>query len=168
MKPTTIPMTNAIRALNAAKVKYEARCYDFTEHGGTIQAATELGLDHHATIKTIILEDETKKPFVCLMHGDREISTKNLARALGEKSVELCERAEAERHSGYHCGGTSPFGFRRPGVPVYAQPSIFDLDWICINGGQRGFFVKIDPALLKSILGAMPLDAEQAPPPGNP
>ena len=86
MKPTTIPMTNAIRALNAAKVKFEARCYDFTEHGGTIQAATELGLDHHATIKTIILEDETKKPFVCLMHGDREISTKNLARA-DRKSV---------------------------------------------------------------------------------
>ena len=157
-------MTQAIRALKAAGAEFELKTYDFTPHGGTAQCAAELGVDHHATIKTIILEDETKKPFVCLMHGDREISTKNLARALGEKTVELCERAEAERHSGYHCGGTSPFGFRRAGVPVYVQPSILDLDWICINGGQRGFFVRIDPALLVSLLGARPVDAEQAAP----
>ena len=97
-----------------------------------------------------------------LMHGDREISTKKLARFLGEKSVELCPVPEAERHSGYHCGGTSPFGFRKR-VPIYAQHSIFELDWICINGGQRGLFVKIAPALLKSILGVREADAEQEP-----
>ena len=154
-------MTQAIRALKAAKAEFELMTYDFTPHGGTAQCAAELGVDHHATVKTIILEDEAKKPFVCLMHGDREISTKNLARAIGEKSVELCERVEAERHSGYHCGGTSPFGFRRPGVRIFAQRSIFDLPWICINGGQRGFFVKIDPALLKTVLSATPVDAGQ-------
>ena len=123
-----------------------------------------LGIDEHRIVKTIVLKNGAGRPLIMLMHGDREISTKALARALGEKSVELCERAEAERHSGYHCGGTSPFGFRRPGVPVYVQRSVLDLDWIAINGGQRGLFVRIAPALLTSILGARPLDAEQAAP----
>jgi len=145
MKPTTIPKTNAIRALDAAKVPYEARCYDYTEHGGTIQAASELGLDHHATIKTIILEDENKKPFVCLMHGDCEISTKNLARARGCKSVAPCAKDVADRHSGYHVGGTSPFGTRRR-MQVYAQKTIFDLDEIYINAGHRGILVVMKPA----------------------
>ena len=163
-KRDDIPTTPAIRVLRQAKAAFEAHAYKYEERGGTAQAARELGIDEHRIVKTIVLKNAAGRPLVMLMHGDREISTKNLARALGEKSVELCERAEAERHSGYHCGGTSPFGFRRPGVPVYAQPSIFDLDWICINGGQRGFFVKIDPTLLKTILGATPVDAEQAAP----
>ena len=143
-----LPTTPAIRVLRAAGAAFTAHAYKYEEHGGTAQAARELGIDEHNVVKT--------------MHGDREISTKNLARALGEKSVELCERAEAERHSGYHCGGTSPFGFRRR-VPIYVQKSILDLPWIVINGGQRGFFVRIAPALLRSILSAVPLDAEQAP-----
>ena len=151
MKPTTIPMTNAIRALNAAKVKYEARCYDFTEHGGTIQAATELGLDHHATIKTIILEDEMKKPFVCLMHGDCEISTKNLARARKVKTVQTCDPATADRHSGYHVGGTSPFGTRKR-MTVYVEKSIFDLPEIHINAGHRGLVATMNPADLEKAL----------------
>lgn len=157
-----IPMTPALRQLKAAKADFLAQQYKYVDQGGTAQAARELGIDEHCIIKTIVLKTAAGKPFIMLMHGDREISTKKLARFLGEKSVELCPVPEAERHSGYHCGGTSPFGFRKR-VPIYAQASIFALDWICINGGQRGLFVKIDPALLKSILGAQEADAEQEP-----
>ena len=162
MKPTTIPMTNAIRALNAAKVKYEARCYDYTEHGGTVQAATELGLDHHATIKTIILEDETKKPFVCLMHGDCEISTKNLARARKCKTVATCAPDTADRHSGYHVGGTSPFGTRKR-MTVYVQKSIYEPPEIYINAGHRGILVAMDPKDLDVVLAGLtvPVDVTQ-------
>ena len=162
MKPTTIPMTNAIRALNEAKVKYEARCYDYTEHGGTVQAATELGLDHHATIKTIILEDETKKPFVCLMHGDCEISTKNLARARKCKTVATCAPDTADRHSGYHVGGTSPFGTRKR-MTVYVQKSIYELPEIYINAGHRGILVAMDPKDLDVVLAGLtvPVDVTQ-------
>ena len=162
MKPTTIPMTNAIRALNAAKVKYEARCYDYTEHGGTVQAATELGLDHHVTIKTIILEDETKKPFVCLMHGDCEISTKNLARARKCKTVATCAPDTADRHSGYHVGGTSPFGTRKR-MMVYVQKSIYELPEIYINAGHRGILVAMDPKDLDVVLAGLtvPVDVTQ-------
>ena len=155
-----LPATAALRVLRASGAQFEAKSYKYEERGGTEQAARELGIDEHRIVKTIVLKTPSGSPLIMLMHGDREISTKNLARAIGEKSVELCERAEAERHSGYHCGGTSPFGFRKR-VPIWAQRSIFDLDWICINGGQRGLFVKIDPALLKTILGARPVNAEQ-------
>ena len=157
-------MTNAIRALNAAKVKFEARCYDFTEHGGTIQAATELGLDHHATIKTIILEDETKKPFVCLMHGDCEISTKNLARARGCKTVATCSPETADRHSGYHVGGTSPFGTRKR-MTVYVQKTIYGLPEIYINAGHRGILAAMDPKDLDVVLKGLtvPVDVAIAP-----
>ena len=155
-------MTPALRQLKAAKADFIAQQYKYVDHGGTAQAARELGIDEHRIVKTIVLKTAAGKPFIMLMHGDREISTKKLARFLGEQSVELCPVPEAERHSGYHCGGTSPFGFRKR-VPIYAQHSIFELDWICINGGQRGLFVKIAPALLKSILGARETDAEQEP-----
>ena len=161
MKPTTIPMTNAIRALNAAKVKYEARCYDFTEHGGTIQAATELGLDHHATIKTIILEDETRKPFVCLMHGDREISTENLARARTGQTVQRCAPETADRHSGYHVGGTSPFGTRKR-MTVYVQRTIYDLPEIYINAGHRGILVAMNPKDLDVVLAGLTVPVDVA------
>lgn len=161
MKPTTIPMTNAIRALDAAKVKYEARTYDYTEHGGTIQAATELGLDHHATIKTIILEDETKKPFVCLMHGDCEISTKNLARVRKCKTVATCESATADRHSGYHVGGTSPFGTRKR-MTVYVQRTIYDLPEIYINAGHRGILVAMAPRDIDVVLPGLTVPVDVA------
>ena len=154
-------MTNAIRALNAAKVKYEARCYDYTEHGGTIQAATELGLNHHATIKTIILEDETRKPFVCLMHGDCEISTKNLARVRGCKTVVKCEPATADRHSGYHVGGTSPFGTKRR-MTVYVQRSIYDFPEIYINAGHRGILVAMNPKDLDVVLAGLTVPVDVA------
>jgi len=151
VKPKDIPMTSAIRMLKASGVPFEARTYDFTEHGGTIQAATELGLDHHATIKTIILEDETKKPFVCLMHGDCEISVKNLARARGCKTVTPCTPDTADRHSGYHVGGTSPFGTRKR-MTVYVQETIYDLPEIYINAGHRGILVVMKPADLDAVL----------------
>lgn len=161
MKPTTIPRTNALRALDAAKVPYEARCYDYTEHGGTIQAATELGLDHHATIKTIILEDETKKPFVCLMHGDKEISVKNLARVRSVKTVRTCDPATADRHSGYHVGGTSPFGTRKR-MTVYVEKTIYDLPEIYINAGHRGILVAMKPADLDKVLLGLTVPVEVA------
>ena len=161
MKPTTIPKTNALRALDAAKVAYEARCYDYSEHGGTIQAATGLGLDHHATIKTLILEDETKKPFVCLMHGDCEISTKNLARARGCKTVAMCEPATADRYSGYHVGGTSPFGTKRR-MTVYVQRTIYDLPEIYINAGHRGILVIMRPHDLDKALPGLTVPVDVA------
>ena len=159
MKPATIPKTNALRALDAAKVPYEVRCYDYSEHGGTIQAATELGLDHHATIKTLILEDETKKPFVCLMHGDCEISTKNLARVRGCKTVSMCEPATADRYSGFHVGGTSPFGTKRR-MTVYVQKTILDLDEIYINAGHRGILVAIKSADLDKALPGLTIPVD--------
>ena len=151
MKPETIPMTQAIRTLKAAKADFELLTYDFELHGGTIQCATELGIDHHATIKTIILEDETKKPFVCLMHGDREISTKNLARVRGVKTVQTCDPDTADRHSGYHVGGTSPFGTRKR-MKVYIESTIFDLPKIYINAGHRGICAAMAPAVLEQVL----------------
>ena len=139
-------MTMAIRTLKAAKAEFELLTYDFTLHG-----ATELGVDHHATIKTIILEDEAKRPFVCLMHGDREISVKNLARVRGVKTVQTCAPETADRHSGYHVGGTSPFGTRKR-MKVYIESSIFDLPVIYINAGHRGICAKMSPSVLEKVL----------------
>ena len=151
MKPETIPMTMAIRALKAAKVDFELFTYDYTPHGGTIQCATELGVDHHAVIKTIILEDEAKKPFVCLMHGDAEISVKNLARVRGVKTVSPCAPEVAERHCGYHVGGTSPFGTRKR-MKVYIESGIFDLPRIYINAGHRGICAAMASSDLETVL----------------
>lgn len=151
MKPETIPMTMAIRALKSAGASFRLLTYDFEEHGGTPQAAKELGVEHHAVIKTIILEDETKKPFVCLMHGDNEISTKNLARARKVKTVAPCQPVVADRHSGYHVGGTSPFGTRKR-MPVYVEETIFDLPLIYINAGHRGICAEMSPAELKKAI----------------
>ena len=151
MKEDEIPMTMAIRTLRAAKVPFALKTYTFTPHGGTIQAATQLGLDHHAVLKTIILEDETRKPFVCLMHGDMEISTKNLARERGCKTVQTCAPETADRHSGYHVGGTSPFGTRKR-MKVYIEETIFDCPLVYINAGHRGICAEIAPAVLEAVL----------------
>lgn len=156
----SLPATPALRFLKAAKAEFSAHAYKYEERGGTAQAARELGIDEHRIVKTIVLKTSERQIVIVLMHGDHEISTKNLARLLGVKSIEPCEVAEAERNSGYFCGGTSPFGFRRP-APIYAQRTIFDLDWIVINGGQRGFFVRIAPELLHTILHAQDVDVEQ-------
>ena len=146
-----IPVTTAIRALRAASAEFEPHVYDYVEHGGTDRAAQELGVDEHSTVKTIVMETEAKKPFIVLMHGDREISTKQMARVLGVKAVAPCTPDTATRHTGYLVGGTSPFGTRKP-LPVYAESTLFDLPHIFINGGRRGLLVKIAPAVLDRIV----------------
>ncbi len=146
-----IPITTAIRALRAANAEFEPLVYDYVEHGGTDHAAHALGLDEHATVKTIVMETDARKPFIVLMHGDREISTKQMARIIGVKSVAPCSPDTATRHTGYLVGGTSPFGTRKA-LPVYAEATIFDLPFIYINGGRRGMLVKLAPAALERIL----------------
>lgn len=151
MDADKIPMTQAIRFLKAGNAVFIPRPYRYEEHGGTARAAAELGFDEHAVIKTLVMEDEKKAPLIVLMHGDREVSTKSLARTLGVKSVTPCDPATANRHTGYLVGGTSPFGTRKP-LPIYAESAIFELPRILINGGQRGFLVEIEPAELDRLL----------------
>lgn len=146
-----IPVTTAIRALREAKVPFEPVSYDYAEHGGTARAAKELGVSEHAVIKTIVMETDAKKPLVVLMHGDYEISAKQLARHIGVKSVTPCTPETATRHTGYLVGGTSPFGLRKP-LPVYAEETLFALDILYINGGRRGLLVKITPPVLEALL----------------
>src|ERR671921_1259002 len=147
------PVTPAVRALREKKVEFEPHLYDYEEHGGTRRSAAELGVDEHSVVKTLVMETEARKPLVVLMHGDREVSTKQLARHLGVKSVWPCDFAEAQKHTGYLVGGTSPFGTRTK-LHVYAERTIFDLPVIYINGGKRGFLVSIDPRVLKEVLHA--------------
>lgn len=146
------PVTQAIRYLREKKVEFVSHLYDYVEKGGTAESAKQLGVNEHAVIKTLIFETNEKKPLIVLMHGDRQVSTKNLARYLGVKSVEPATAERAARFTGYQFGGTSPFG-TRTAMPVYVERTIFDLDKIFINGGKRGFLVEIDPGELKRILG---------------
>ncbi len=146
-----IPVTTAIRALRSARADYEPLLYAYVEHGGTRHAAESLGVDEHATVKTIVMETDAKKPFIVLMHGDCEISAKQMARVLGVKSVAPCAPDTASRHTGYLVGGTSPFGTRKP-LPVYAEATLFGLPHLYINGGRRGLLVKITPAVLDATL----------------
>lgn len=157
MSKDKYPVTQAIRVLRAAGVPFEPHLYDYVERGGTEHSARELGVDEHAVVKTIVLEDEQKRPLIALMHGDREISTKNLARILGVKAVTPCEPRVADRHSGYQVGGTSPFGTRHP-MPVFAHESIVELPVIYINGGKRGFLVAVDPKDAVRVLDARLVD----------
>ncbi|WP_306590032.1 aminoacyl-tRNA deacylase [Geothrix sp. 21YS21S-4] len=145
------PSTNATRLLRQAGVLYAEHLYRYEERGGTAVSARELGVDEHAVIKTLVMEDETGAPLVVLMHGDREVSTKELARQLSVKSVSPCKPDTANRHSGYLVGGTSPLGTRKP-MPVHAEATIFDLDRVYLNGGSRGFLVGLDPKDLDRVL----------------
>ena len=151
------PVTMAIRALRAANVAFEPHTYAWHPHGGTRASAEALGVDEHAVVKTLIFEDQDGAPLCILMHGDREVSTKQLARFVGAKTVGPCAPEVADRHSGYQVGGTSPFGLRRQ-MPVYAERSIVDLPRIYINGGARGFLVAIDPRELVRVLGVNLVD----------
>jgi len=150
--------TPATAWLRQHGVAFSEHVYDYVEHGGTAESAHQLGVDEHAVVKTLVMQDERARPLVVLMHGDRQVSTKNLARQIGCKSVEPCSAEAAQRHSGYLVGGTSPFGFRRAGVPVYVQASVLALPRICINGGRRGFLVGIEPQVLTAALGAIAVD----------
>ncbi|HEY7746755.1 MAG TPA: Cys-tRNA(Pro) deacylase, partial [Desulfuromonadales bacterium] len=138
------PVTPAIRLLRQEQVSFTAHPYDYEEKGGTAVSARELGVDEHAVIKTLIMEDDRKNPLVVLMHGDLQVSTRELARIIGARSVTPCAPAVADKHSGYQVGGTSPFGTRKT-MPVYLEETILDLPKIYLNGGKRGFLVGLDP-----------------------
>jgi len=144
------PVTPAVRWLREKKIEFEARLYDYVEHGGTRYSAESLNVDEHAVVKTLIMETDARKPLIVLMHGDREVSTKNLARTLGVKSVHPCSPDLATKHTGYLVGGTSPFGTRTQ-LPVYVERTIFELPQILINGGKRGFLVEIEPKVLRAL-----------------
>lgn len=146
-----IPVTTAIRALREANISFEPKLYSYVDHGGTAHSAKELGVPEHAVIKTIVMETDSKKPLVVLMHGDFDISAKQLARHIGVKSVAPCSPETATRHTGYMVGGTSPFGMRKP-LPVYAEESLFELQELYINGGRRGLLVKLAPVDLDNLL----------------
>lgn len=152
-----IPSTSATRVLRTAGVPYTAHLYRYEDRGGTRVSAAALGVDEHAVIKTLIMEDDTKAPVIVLMHGDREVSTKALARQIGRRSISICDPTTANRHSGYLVGGTSPFGTRKV-MPVFAERTIFDLDRIYLNGGSRGFLVGLNPADLKQVLSVTEVD----------
>jgi Cys-tRNA(Pro) deacylase len=144
-------VTMAVRVLRQHQVPFEPHLYVWEPRGGTRASAEHLQVDEHTVIKTLIFEDEKKQPLCILMHGDKEVSAKNLARTLGKKAVTPCTPEVADRHSGYQVGGTSPFGLKRP-MPVYVEASILDLPLIYINGGARGFLVAIAPTDLARVL----------------
>jgi len=145
------PITSAIRQLRAEKIEFTDHLYAYEEKGGTAVSARELGVDEHCVIKTLIMEDETKKPLIILMHGDLQVSTKELSRQIGVKQITPCSPETAQKHSGYQVGGTSPFGTRRP-MPVYLEGTIAGLEKIYINGGKRGYLVGMAPSDLVRVL----------------
>ncbi|HTP50811.1 MAG TPA: Cys-tRNA(Pro) deacylase [Anaeromyxobacteraceae bacterium] len=145
------PSTPATRLLRESGVAYTEHLYRYEDRGGTAVSARELGVDEHAVVKTLVMADDKGSPFLVLMHGDREVSTKSLARQLGVRAVEMCKPEVANRHSGYQVGGTSPFGTRRR-MPVYLERTVLDLPRILVNGGSRGFLLGIAPADLVKLL----------------
>jgi len=148
--------TPATALLKANGVAFTEHPYEYLEHGGAQHSAEVLGFDPFTVVKTLVMEDEKARPLIVLMHGNRKVSTKNLARQIGAKSVEPCKPEVANRHSGYLVGGTSPFGTRRQ-MPVYVEESILALPRIVLNGGRRGYLVGIAPQVLVKLLGAQPV-----------
>jgi len=148
--------TPATQWLRRQKLAFSEHAYDYVEHGGTAESARQLQVDEHQVVKTLVMQDEQKKPLIMLMHGDRKVSTKQLARQIGRKSIEPCDVEVAQRHSGYQVGGTSPFGLRKA-MPVYVEASILDLPKIYINGGRRGFLLGLSPQVLSEVLLAKPV-----------
>jgi Cys-tRNA(Pro) deacylase len=150
-KKNNYPVTPAVRLLREKKINFEPRLYAWEEHGGTARAAAELGLTEHQVIKTLVMETDARKSLIVLMHGDREVATKQLARTLNTKSVSPCDAAAAQKYTGYMVGGISPFGARTR-LPIYVESSIFALPEIYINGGKRGFLLAIKPQDLRAAL----------------
>jgi len=155
-KEKHVSETPATQLLRRAGIAFSEHPYDYVEHGGTAESARQLGVPEHEVVKTLVMQDDKAEPLIVLMHGDRQVSTKNLARSIGARSVEPCKPEVAQRHSGYLIGGTSPFGTRKP-MPVYVEASVLELPRILLNGGRRGFLVGIDPALLVTALAARPV-----------
>ena len=152
-KPRHVSETPATLWLRERDVPFREHPYDYVDHGGAAESARQLGVDPHHVVKTLVMQDERRQPLLVLMHGDRQVSTKALARAIGAKSVEACSVEGAQRHSGYLVGGTSPFGTRKA-LPVWVEATVLDLPHIWINGGRRGFLVSLDPAVLSTLLNA--------------
>ncbi|ANN65923.1 Cys-tRNA(Pro) deacylase [Bordetella bronchialis] len=155
-KARHVSETPATQFLKQHKVAYTEHTYDYVDHGGAGEAARQLGLDPHAVVKTLVMEDEAARPLIVLMHGDREVSTKNLARQAGLKKVVPCHPDVAQRHSGFQVGGTSPFGTRKR-MPVWVEASVLDYPTVYVNGGRRGYLVGIAPGALVDLLGARPV-----------
>jgi Cys-tRNA(Pro) deacylase len=144
MARSKAPVTAATRELRANNVDFSHHPYDYEEHGGTAVSARELGVSEHAVIKTLIMEDDVRRPLIVLMHGDLKVSTRELARTIGVRKISPCKPETANRHSGFVIGGTSPFGTRKR-MPVYMEKTVLDLDVIYINGGKRGYLVGMAP-----------------------
>ena len=155
-KKDHVSETPATQLLKANKVVFTEHPYEYLEHGGAQHSAQVLGFDPFSVVKTLVMQDQDARPLLVLMHGNRKVSTKNLARQIGAKSVEPCKPEVANRHSGYLVGGTSPFGTRKT-MPVYIEESILDLPEIAINGGRRGYLVRLDPQVCLNLLGAKPV-----------
>jgi Cys-tRNA(Pro) deacylase len=155
-KARHVSETPATQWLRRHGVAFSEHPYDYVEHGGTAESARQLGVDEHAVVKTLVMQDDQGQPLIVLMHGDCQVSTKNLAREIGVKSVEPCKPEVAQRHSGFLVGGTSPFGTRKA-LRVFVEASVLDLPKIHINGGRRGYLVGIAPAVLTETLGAKPV-----------
>ncbi len=155
-KPAHVSETPATAWLRAQGVAFSEHPYDYVDRGGTEESARQIGVPEHEVVKTLVMQDERAQPLIVLMHGDRQVSTKNLARAIGAKSVEPCKPEVAQRHSGYLVGGTSPFGTKKA-MPVYVEETVLALPRILINGGRRGYLVGIEPQVLTERLGARPV-----------
>jgi Cys-tRNA(Pro) deacylase len=160
-KKEHISETPATALLRKHKVPFTEHPYEYEEHGGTAVSSRELGVDEHHVVKTLVMQDEAAKPLIVLMHGDCKVSTKNLARNIGCKSVEPCKPEVAQRHTGFMVGGTSPFGTKKA-MPVYVEESILALETIYINGGRRGFLVGIKPQVVTEVLNARPVNCALA------
>lgn len=160
-KKQHVSETPATQFLRANKVAFAEHLYEYVEHGGAQHSAAVLGFDPFTVVKTLVMQDQDNKPLIVLMHGNRTVSTKNLARQIGAKSVEPCKPEVAQRHSGYQVGGTSPFGTRRE-MPVYIESTILELPGIVINGGRRGYLVGLDPRVCVDLLGATPVQCALA------
>jgi Cys-tRNA(Pro) deacylase len=153
--------TPATQMMAKHGVPYSVHEYEYVEHGGTAVSSESLGVPEHEVVKTLVMEDEEKKPLIMLMHGDRTVSTKDLARQTGRKRIEPCRPDVAQRHTGYQVGGTSPFGLRKP-LPVFVERSVLELPAIYINGGRRGFLVRITPADLVRLISPTPVDVARS------
>ena len=156
-KAKHVSATPATQLLRDRDIPFTEHTYDYVEHGGTAESARALGVDEHAVIKTLVMQDEEGAPLLVLMHGDRTVSTKNLARQIDRKRIEPCRPDVAQRHTGYLVGGTSPFGTRKH-MPVFVERSVLQLPRILINGGRRGYLVELAPAVLTHLLQAVPVD----------
>lgn len=151
MSQEKAPVTAAVRVLRQHKIAYTEHLYEYVDKGGTAESSRQLGVPEHAVIKTLVLEDEAKKPLIVLMHGDCETSTRNLARQTGRKHIAPCTPEAANKHTGYLVGGTSPLGTKKT-IPIYMEKSVLALDYIYLNGGKRGFLVGLKPQALLPVL----------------